>query len=45
MHTVPVASMASQLIAELRSHFPSQEVLDALDLLYPQFWAMPNAEK
>jgi hypothetical protein len=42
---VPVAVVANQLMVELRSRFPSQEVLDALDLLYPQYWAMPDAVK
>jgi hypothetical protein len=42
---VPVAVVANQLMVELRSRFPSQEVLDALDLLYPQYWAMPDAGK
>jgi hypothetical protein len=45
MHGVPVIGAASQLMAELRSRFPSQEVLDTLGLLDPQFWAMPDAEK
>jgi hypothetical protein len=45
MDCMHVAAAASQLMAEFRSRFPSQGVLDALDLLYPQFWAMPDAEK
>jgi hypothetical protein len=45
MDHVHVAAVASQLMAEFRSQFPSQGVLDALGLLYPQFWAMPDVEK
>jgi hypothetical protein len=45
MQIVYVARAASQLMAELRFRFPSQGVLNALDLLYPQFWAMPDAKK
>jgi hypothetical protein len=37
MDCVVGAAVANQLMAELWSRFPLQEVMDALGLLYPQF--------
>lgn len=35
---------AKMLIEELDAHFPSQHVMNAFGILYPQYWCMPDAE-
>jgi hypothetical protein len=39
------ADSATSLIAELRFCFPQHEILDAHGIVYPQYWATPNAEE
>jgi hypothetical protein len=39
------AAAAVSLIGELRSRFPQHEILDAHGIVYPQYWAAPNAEE
>jgi hypothetical protein len=39
------ADSATFLIAELRSCFPQHEILDAHDIVYPQYWAALDAEE
>ena len=35
---------AAQLIQELQRRFPDHAVLDALGIIYPQYWLQPDAE-
>jgi hypothetical protein len=37
--------VAIQLIGELRSRFSQHDILDAHGIIYPQYWANPNAEE
>jgi hypothetical protein len=39
-----IAGAATQLIQELQRRFPEHAVLDALGIIYPQYWLQPDAE-
>jgi hypothetical protein len=39
-----VAGVVTQLIQELQRRFPEHTVLDALGIIYPQYWLQPDVE-
>ena len=39
-----VAGMTTQLIQELQRRFPKHAVLDALGIIYPQYWLQPDVD-
>jgi hypothetical protein len=39
-----VAGVVAQLIQELQRRFPEHIVLDALGIIYPQYWLQPDVE-
>lgn len=38
------AGAAKLLVTELDARFPAQHVMNAMGILYPQYWCTPNAE-
>ncbi len=38
------SSATQRLIEELDQRFPSQEIMNATDIIYPQFWLQPKAK-
>ena len=39
-----IADVAAMMVMELESRFPPSEVMDALSIVYPQFWLEPGHE-
>lgn len=39
-----VAEVAQALISELDARFPANHIMDALGVVFPQYWAQPNAD-
>ncbi len=39
-----IADAAAMMVMELESRFPPSEVMDALSIVYPQFWLEPGHE-
>ena len=39
-----IANAAAMMVMELGSRFPPCEVMDALSIVYPQFWLEPGHE-
>jgi hypothetical protein len=37
-----IADVAAMMVMELGSRFPPSEVLDAMSIVYPQFWLDPR---
>ena len=40
-----VADAATRLIAELKERFPAVDTLNALGIVYPQYWMQPDCLK
>jgi len=41
----PCTGVARQLLRELGAHFPSHLVMDALGVVYSQYWLQPKAKE
>ena len=39
-----LADVVAMMVMELNSRFPPSEVMDALSIVYPQFWLEPRHE-
>jgi hypothetical protein len=41
-HVCALAGAIKRLIQELNFRFPSHAIMDALEIVYPQYWFEPN---